>query len=71
MQNIGTMDKLIRLTVGTFLIALAIGGVVPWWAGAIGLVPVATALINVCPAYFLIGLNTRKAEETDQQGGAH
>jgi hypothetical protein len=32
-------------------------GPLGWW-GAIGLVPIATALIGWCPAYRLLGINT-------------
>jgi len=56
--NIGTIDKWLRIVVGVALIALAAFGVIGWW-GYIGIVPLATALVNFCPAYKLIGMNTR------------
>ena len=58
-KNIGTVDKTIRIVVGLVLISLAfIGPQTPW--GWIGIVPLATALINFCPLYPLLGINTSK-----------
>jgi len=56
--NVGTIDKWLRIVVGVALIALAIFGVIGWW-GYIGIVPLATGLVNFCPAYKLIGMSTR------------
>ncbi|HER34031.1 MAG: DUF2892 domain-containing protein [Halothiobacillaceae bacterium] len=55
--NIGMIDKWLRIVVGVVLIALALFGVIGWW-GYIGIVPLATALFNFCPAYRLIGINS-------------
>ena len=55
--NVGTIDKWLRIVVGVALIALAIFGVIGWW-GYIGIVPLATGLVNFCPAYKLIGMST-------------
>lgn len=60
LQNIGSTDRLIRITVGVVLIAAAAIGVIGPW-GWIGLVPLATGLIRICPAYLPFGLNTCKA----------
>lgn len=58
-KNIGTVDKSIRIVVGLVLISLVfIGPQTPW--GWIGIIPLATALINFCPLYPLIGISTRK-----------
>ena len=58
-QNVGGIDKVIRAVVGLALISLAfIGPKTPW--GWIGLIPLATALINFCPLYPLIGFSSRK-----------
>lgn len=58
-RNIGTADRWIRIIVGVILIALAISGTIGAW-GWIGIIPLATALINFCPLYRLIGLSTNK-----------
>jgi hypothetical protein len=55
--NIGNTDKLIRIAAGLVLLSLAfVGPQTPW--GFIGIVPLATAFINFCPAYKLLGVNT-------------
>jgi hypothetical protein len=55
--NIGKIDKMIRIAAGLLLISLAfVGPQTPW--GFIGIVPLATAFINFCPAYKLLGVNT-------------
>jgi len=64
--NVGTIDKWLRIVVGIVLIALAIFGVIGWW-GYIGIIPLATGLINFCPVYRLIGMNTR--DKDTGQGG--
>lgn len=57
--NVGGIDKVLRIVAGLALVAwaLLLGG--PVWAW-IGVVPLATGLINFCPAYALLGLNTCK-----------
>lgn len=55
--NIGRTDKMIRIAAGLVLLSLAfVGPRTPW--GFIGLIPLATAFINFCPAYKLLGVNT-------------
>ena len=57
MNNVGQIDKIIRIVVGLALIALVfVGPQTPW--GWIGLVPLITGLIGFCPMYKLIGVNT-------------
>lgn len=58
-KNIGTADRWIRIIVGVVLIALAITGSIGAW-GWIGIIPLATALINFCPLYRLIGFSSNK-----------
>lgn len=55
--NIGQTDKIIRIVAGLVLLSLAFVGPKTAW-GFIGLVPLATAFINFCPAYKLLGMNT-------------
>ncbi|MDO8347723.1 MAG: DUF2892 domain-containing protein [Rugosibacter sp.] len=54
--NVGGIDRILRIVVGLALIGWAFAGG-PVWAW-IGIVPLATALINFCPLYTLIGINT-------------
>ena len=56
-MNEGGIDRAIRVVVGLGLIALAATHVVGVW-GYIGVVPLITGAIGVCPAYSILGLNT-------------
>lgn len=58
-KNIGSIDRWIRIIVGVVLIVLALTDTIGAW-GWLGVIPLATALINFCPLYRLIGLSTRK-----------
>ena len=55
--NMNNIDRGLRLVAGLALLALGAMGPLGWW-GAIGLVPITTALIGWCPAYRLLGINT-------------
>jgi len=61
-QNIGTIDRVLRIILGIALIAFAIPlgfSNTGWnWVGWIGVVPLATALMGNCPAYSILGLST-------------
>ncbi|MGF1548179.1 MAG: DUF2892 domain-containing protein [Thiotrichales bacterium] len=59
-QNVGGIDKVLRIIVGLALIALVFVGPQTAW-GWIGVVPLITALVGFCPAYSLIGLRTNKS----------
>lgn len=59
-RNVGSTDKVLRIVVG---VAIAGVGVYfqSWW-GAIGAVPILTALMGWCPPYALLGINTYKSK---------
>ncbi len=57
--NVGTVDRAARIVVGLGLITLAATGTVGVW-GWIGVVPVLTGALGVCPAYSLLGVKTCK-----------
>jgi hypothetical protein len=58
-QNVGNVERLIRIVVGLVVVSLVfIGPQSPW--GWLGLVPLATGLIGWCPPYSLLGINTCK-----------
>ncbi len=59
-QNVGGIDRILRLVVGIALIAW--GVVAQNWWGAVGIIPLFTAAIGWCPLYPLIGLSTCKSE---------
>jgi hypothetical protein len=58
-KNVGGIDRILRIVVGALLIVwtLFLGG--PVWAW-IGVVPLATGLLNFCPVYSILGMNTNK-----------
>jgi hypothetical protein len=61
--NLGTIDKILRIAIGIALLMFAIPIGFPatgWnWIGWIGIVPIFTAFIGVCPAYTVLGISTR------------
>ncbi len=61
-QNVGGIDRILRIVVGLALIAWVLIGGGPVWAW-IGVVPLATGLMGFCALYPLIGLNTCPAKK--------
>ncbi|MGZ8257545.1 MAG: YgaP family membrane protein [Methylotenera sp.] len=59
--NIGGIDRVLRIAVGLALIAWTLFGGGPLWAW-IGVLPLATGLINFCPAYRILGISTCKTK---------
>jgi len=64
--NVGGIDKVLRIVVGIVLLALIFvlrneSGL--WLWGLIGIVPLVTGLMNWCPAYSILGLNTCPMKE--------
>lgn len=55
--NEGTIDRALRVIAGLALIGLTVSGTIGAW-GWIGVVPLATGLIGICPAYSILGLST-------------
>lgn len=59
-KNVGGIDRILRIVVG---LALILGFFLNTeasmrWLYLIGIVPLATGLMQTCPLYSLIGLNT-------------
>ncbi len=61
-KNIGQTDKIIRIVLGLGLAALdffeVVTGPFSWILSVVAVVLIATALINFCPLYTLLGKNT-------------
>jgi len=59
-NNVGTLDRALRIVAGLALLAafFALPEASWRWVLLIGLVPLATGLAGSCPAYSLLGLST-------------
>ena len=57
-QNVGGIDRILRGVVG--LAVIGWGVMEQNWLGAIGAIPLGTALISFCPFYPLLGVSTKK-----------
>jgi len=55
--NIGSADRILRIVLGVVLIGLTLNGSIGVW-GWIGVVPLATAFLKICPVYSILGLKT-------------
>ena len=62
-NNVGGIDKILRIVVGLGLVGATAAGMLPVW-GWIGVVPLATGLIGWCPAYPLLGMSTCKTKNS-------
>ena len=62
--NVGGVDKVLRILVGLGLLSLILilEGNARWW-GLIGLVPLGTGLVDFCPLYAVLGINTCPAKQ--------
>lgn len=61
-QNVGKVDRIIRVIVGTLLVGnvfIGLQTVVGW----IGLILIVTGLFGTCPVYSLLGINTKTMGE--------
>jgi hypothetical protein len=57
LENVGTIDRILRIVVGIALVSLYFFGPQTAW-GWIGVIPLGTAMISWCPIYKLIDVNT-------------
>ncbi|EGM76328.1 Protein of unknown function (DUF2892) [Rheinheimera sp. A13L] len=56
-KNVGGLDKIARVSAGVVLITLAaIDMIGPW--GWLGIIPLLTGVVGICPLYSLIGINS-------------
>lgn len=55
--NEGMVDRALRIGGGLLLIGLSVSGVVGPW-GYIGVVPLLTGAVGMCPLYSVLGINT-------------
>lgn len=57
--NEGTVDRVVRVLVGIALLGLTFTGAIGAW-GYIGLIPLATGAVGMCPLYTILGIDTCK-----------
>lgn len=60
--NEGVIDRTIRIVIGAVLVLLALTIRGAGWA-YIGLIPLTTGMIGVCPLYALLGVSTYEERE--------
>ena len=60
-RNEGTLDRVLRLLLGLFLLSLICWGP-RTLLGLVGLVPLATGLVGSCPLYRVVGVKTCPAK---------
>ena len=66
--NVGGIDRVLRIVAGIVLLAFVFilkseDGL--WLWGLIGIMPLATGLLNWCPAYGIFGMNTCAVEKKE------
>lgn len=59
--NVGTIDRVLRISVGAVLLAAAGSGTIGAW-GYVGIVPLLTGLVRFCPLYPLFGWSSCKID---------
>lgn len=57
-QNVGLYDRIIRVIAGLAIGAVGFVNPSVWWVSLIGLVPLLTAGIGICPLYLPFGIST-------------
>lgn len=55
--NEGTIDRALRIIAGLALLGMAYSGIIGAW-GWIGVMPLLTGIIGICPAYSIFGMRT-------------
>ena len=58
--NVGMSDKVLRGIIG--LVIIAVGFYFKSWWGAIGFIPILTAILGWCPLYAPLGISTCKTK---------
>ena len=56
-NNVGGIDRVLRIVIGLALIGLTLSGSIGVW-GWVGVVPLLTALAGTCPLYTVLGFST-------------
>jgi hypothetical protein len=57
--NESTLDRALRVVIGLLLVGLTVSGTIGPW-GYIGIIPIVTGVVGLCPLYSLLGIRTKK-----------
>lgn len=60
-NNVGTLDRTVRIVGGLALVIAAATGSLSAWAW-IGVIPILTGLIGTCPLYSILGIKTCRSD---------
>jgi hypothetical protein len=64
-NNMGSLDRILRVIVGLFLISLIFWGPKTYW-GLVGLILLFTSLTGWCPLYIPFKISTKKHKPTEK-----
>lgn len=64
-QNVGGVDRTLRIIVG--LVIIAAGFYFQSWWGAVGIIPLLTGSMSWCPAYSLFGISSCACGKKDEK----
>jgi hypothetical protein len=59
--NVGSTDRMIRIIIGA-IIFITLFAMQTWWF-LLGVIPIFTGLIELCPLYSLVGISTCKEKK--------
>lgn len=59
-KNVGTVDKIVRLSLAAVLAGMSYTGTIGWWGYIVAIIPLVTGLIGWCPIYASGGISTIK-----------
>ncbi|MGH1366283.1 MAG: YgaP family membrane protein [Calditrichia bacterium] len=66
-KNVGSTDKIVRLVAAAIIVALYFTNTITGMVGLVGIVfagvLVVTSVVNFCPLYAVVGLNTCPVSE--------
>ena len=61
-KNEGTLDRALRVVLGLVLLSLVFVGPQTMW-GLVGIIPLVTGLVGVCPVYSVLGIKTCRVKQ--------
>ena len=60
-KNEGTLDRVLRVVLGLAFLSLIFVGPQTMW-GLVGIVPLVTGLVGICPIYSIFGIKTCRVD---------